>query len=49
MCVTYHCLCADYASESDSDHEGMKVQEIWKTDEETDMESLDSEQEDPLK
>lgn len=39
----------DYASESDSDHEGMKVQEIWKTDEETDMESLDSEQEDPLK
>jgi len=27
----------------------MRIDEIWKTDEETDMESLDSEQEDPLK
>lgn len=40
---------ADYASSSESDTEAVLVDEAWRGDGDSDAESIDSEQEDPLK
>ena len=46
-----HCRTSfsDYASSSDSDAEMPVVDQAWKGDNDSDAESVDSEQEDPLK
>ncbi len=43
------CMFADYASSSDSESEQMLVDQAWRGDADSDAESVDSEQEDPLK
>ena len=49
-CVVALLSCVvDYASSSDSDSEQMLVDQAWTGDTDSDAESVDSEQEDPLK
>ena len=41
--------CTEYGSSSESDNEGVTVEQTWHGDGDSDAESVDSEQEDPLK
>ena len=48
--VTVVChVVSEYGSSSDSDVEVPSVEQAWRRDNESDAESIDSEQEDPLK
>ena len=47
--IIVHGIVSEYGSSSDSDTETPSVDQAWRRDNDSDAESIDSDQEDPLK